>query len=976
VGAEARETSSATVTLVLRFLRERGGDLAVAKVLAAAKIDQPVEVLEDMSTWIGYSTRIRLFEAVAQLYGSESMLRIGESAATERFHPLMAQILSAFVSPRAVFQQVPRIVPKFTTTSSISVLAIGPVSATLRLQLHDGYVPSRLDCQYARGLFSAIPSVFGLEPADVVEDECQSDGYPACLYRLTWTRRLPWWLSRNSKRAADRGFAALREQVQRMQLAEADLVSSEDIGEVLTRIVDRAAMAVLVPSYVLAAKPTHGGAPLVHFSGLDSERAAELATRLLEGDDLGSSALVIDVASTRQVHGRLAALYPHGQKPLEADGALLKAYASHAAAALDLFTALEDSRREAKRSTALLALAHELAKADDAAGVAEVVVAALPTITACDAAAVLFWDAGQATLTTAACAGFPPAAREMLLTTSITASKAPELIEIMTYREPIFVAANTASPAFAGLLGAIGNPSIIAAPLLDGDLLMGIAAAVWHGPLTPGMQQAALSRIGGVSGQGATALQNARLLATVRHQSLHDFLTGLPNRVLFSKRLEQALGENKAKDETGVAVLFCDLDNFKKINDDFGHAAGDDLLRQAAARLRLVVRPEDTVSRFGGDEFAVLFCGVLDTSQAVDMAGRIVDSLNQPFHLDGRYLSVSTSVGVAFSLRDGGRGKELIAAADAAMYQAKRAGRNQIAVSGDAVSAMAEVSLEAELSVAIDRNEMCLHFQPVSNISNPDGIRVVGAEALIRWDHPRLGLLPPAAFLPLAEENGLIVELDLWAVGAACAALAEWTVPEGDPLHVAVNLGSATLVDPRLLSTVRTALAENHVSPRRLILEVVESRALLDVPGVVERLTELRQLGIRISLDDFGTGFSTLTWLNSLPIDQIKIDRSFIMDMPAEASVALVQGILALAKKLRIEVVAEGLETVPQLDALRESGCEMVQGYLLGRPAAVFDPVALEQFRHQNVEVMTTHDTDRERRTRPVRAENGSSPAQ
>ncbi|MDJ0378781.1 EAL domain-containing protein [Cryobacterium sp. PH31-L1] len=955
--SEAHETSSATVNLVLRFVRERGGVQAVTDVLAMAGITQPVEELEETSTWIGYDTRIRLFEAVTDVLGPGTMFKIGESAAADTLHPAIAQLLSAFASPRAVYYQLPRMVPKFSTTSSLTLVNVGATEATLNFRLHDGYAPSRLDCEYAQGLFSAVPRIFGLQSAHIVHDECQFDGNSACVYHVTWSRRLHWWSWKNGRRAADRGFAALREQIQQIQLVEADLVNSDDIDEVIARIVSHASAAVLAPSHIFVRRSIHGETPLLHFSGLADDQAADLAERLLKGDSLGSSAVVVDVASTRRIHGRLAALYPTGQKPMDADRALLEAYASHAAAALDLFTAVEDSRREMGRSAALLQLAQELATAESTTGVAEIVAEALPTIVACDASAVLLWDAESASLMTVACAGFDPVERDVLLATPIPAATTPEVIGLLTYRSPILITAKEASPVLGELFGAVGTPNIIVVPLVDGDLMLGIAVAVWRRHLTPEAEQAALIRSVGVSTQGVTALQNARLLATVRHQSLHDSLTGLPNRVLFAERLEKALGDNRSAQGTGTAVMVCDLDNFKKVNDDFGHGAGDELLRQVAARLRSLVRPEDTLGRLGGDEFALLFTNVSGKSTALDMVGRMVDSLNLPFHLDGRDLRISTSVGVAFYPGEGGRGERLLAAADTAMYEAKKTGRNQIAISGDTVSASAEVSLEAELSVALERNEMSLYFQPVVNISAAGSVSIDGAEGLIRWNHPRLGLLSPAAFLPLAEETGIISQLDLWAVGNACAALAGWAQPGQEPLHVAVNLASATLVDPRLLSTVRDALAEHHLSPGRLILEVVESRALIDLPGVIEQLTALRQLGIRISLDDFGTGFSTLAWLNSLPIDQIKIDRTFIMNVPAPSSVALVQGILALAHKLDLEVVAEGVESLDQLATLRESSCILVQGYLLGRPTAVFEPAFLEKAMNQNLEMLGANST-------------------
>jgi len=234
---------------------------------------------------------------------------------------------------------------------------------------------------------------------------------------------------------------------------------------------------------------------------------------------------------------------------------------------------------------------------------------------------------------------------------------------------------------------------------------------------------------------------------------------------------------------------------------------------------------------------------------------------------------------------------------------------------------------------------MRVYYQPVVDVSRLGAEVVVGAEALIRWAHPRLGVLAPGAFLPLAQERGLITELDLWVIATACRDVAEWPQLGTRPLGIAVNLDAATLLDRRLVSTVRTALNSNGLAPERLTLEVVESKSLIDLPGIVERLVELRRLGIRISLDDFGTGFSTLAWLKTLPVDQIKIDRSFITDLPDASSVSLVQGILALAAKLDVEVIAEGVETLDQLDSLRVSGAVLAQGYLLGRPSATWDPM-------------------------------------
>lgn len=933
MSSEPREVSGSTVTILLHFVRQQDGDQAVTEVLARAGVDQSAETLQETSNWIGYDTAVRLCEAATSVLGDpHAMVNAAATLRAHGLHPAIVPLLSAFGSPREVYRRLPRAMPKITTALTMDVAGVGATGVTIQLRLRDGYNPSRLICEFAQGMLSSLPTIFGLPRARIVHERCQSDGYPACVYELTWSTRRRWWSSRSHQGAADdASLAARRDQAQAFQLAAADLVSSDDVEEVLARIVSRAAAAILAPSYLLVVEATGGGDPLVRCHGLDDERAADLASRLLGGDDLGDFAVVVDVASRRKVHGRLAALYPPGHRAMDGDRSLLEAYARHAAAALDLLTALDESRREGARASALLTLAHVLAMTDSATEVAEVVAAALPGIVGCRSSTVLAWDSGSGALQAIAAAGFEPAQHDLLLSTPIEAAQTPELVDLLTHHRPVLLTASAASPRLASLLRAVGSSSLVAVPLLAGDTLMGVVTAAWDSEAGLDLTSDALVRIEGVSDQAATALQNARLLSTVRHQSLHDSLTGLPNRVLFALELDATL--QAGLPGTATAVMFCDLDNFKQVNDDLGHGAGDELLRQVAARLRALVRLGDTIGRLGGDEFAIVINNVPGRTTVNELAHRIVESLNVPFHIAGHDLRITTSVGVALHTGPHGRGERLLASADTAMYAAKRQGRNQVAFAGVTSHTRTGPSLQTELIAALDRNEMRLHYQPVVDISGTGAGQVVGVEALIRWDHPRLGLLSPGAFLPLAEELGLITELDLWVAGTACAHLAEWPRLGGRALHMAVNLASATLGDPRLLATVRTALNRNHLAPDRLVLELVESRSLVDLPGVVERLTELRRLGVRISLDDFGTGFSTLTWLSTLPVDQIKIDRTFITTLPDGESLALVRGVLALARELDIEVVAEGVETPDQLDALRTAGCNLVQGYLLGRPA-------------------------------------------
>lgn len=937
---EPRETASTTIGLLLHYVRERGGEGAVTEVLARAGVLQDAPTLKKTSTWLSYATRIRLFEAATVVLGDpNTMFAVGTGAVRGGIQPVFVQLLSVFASPGAVFRQMPSMVPKFTTTSTMDAVQVGKTSATVRYRLHDGYLPSRLDCQYAQGLLSSVPAIFGLALAHLSHPQCQSDGYPACEYQLTWSTRVRWWSWRTRSRLADASLGVLRDKVREVQLAAADLVNSDDVDEVLDRIVDRAASAVLAPAYLLIVEPAGGGAPMVRQRGLSDERAADLVARMLRGDLLGERALVVvDIASNRKIHGHLAAVFAQGHTAMPGDRALLDAYAGHAAAALDLFTALEESRREGRRTAALLNLAQRLATSDSVEAIAEVVASAVPTIVGSDSASVLLWDPDQGEMRPVAAAGPRADHRELFLGTTFPVDQTPELLGVLTKQERVLITADGASPVLAEQLRSIGVHSVVVVPLLAGDVLMGVATASWTAPVAAEVLAEAGALINGVSHQGETAMQRAQLLETVRHQSQHDALTGLPNRALFTQLLDTELARCQA--DVHTAVLFCDLDNFKRVNDRLGHRAGDELLRQVAARLRSEIRSNDTIGRLGGDEFAVLLTDLDGEDSAFELARRVVNCLNPPFHLAGQHVRISASVGVSSHRGPGGHGEHLLDAADAGMYDAKRTGRNQIAVARTDVpgSASSDPSLLVELTRAVEANELRLHYQPVVDISRFGDEMVVGAEALLRWKHPRLGVLAPGAFLPLAQERGLIIEMDLWVIATACRDVVEWPKQGGRPLGIAVNLDAATLLDSRLVPTVRAALNRNALAPERLTLEVVESRSLFDLPGIVERLVELRRLGVRISLDDFGTGFSTLTWLNTLPVDQIKIDRSFIKNLPDASSVSLVQGILALASQLDVEAVAEGVETTEQLDSLRSAGAVLAQGYLLGRPSETWAP--------------------------------------
>ncbi|MCW2739785.1 MAG: Diguanylate cyclase protein [Blastococcus sp.] len=670
--AEARETSGATTGGLLRYVRLTAGEDAVDRVLARAGVPYTVEQLDDQSLWWSYDTRIRLFDAATEVLDDpDLMFKVGSSALQSGLAHSLVILLRAMGTPRQVIRQLPRAVAKFSTTSTMEVLEAGPTSATIRYTLHPGYEHSRLDCIYAQGLFSVVPVVFGLPPAQIEHDECESDGHPACVYRVSWERRgrLP---RRRHDRHAGPELQALRGQLRILQSAATELVASDDVDTALHRIVARAAEAVLAPAYLLAVRAPGGGEPLVHSAGLPEGDVPAMAATLLAGGDLGPGAVVVDVASSRRSHGRLAALYPSADGTMGDERPMLAAYAGHAAAALDLIIALEDARQEADRAGALLSLAHALAAATDARAVTEVVSEALPRIVGCRSAGILLWDPATGSLHSQSSVGLSDDGADVLQTTALRAEDVPELVGMLTDREPRIIHSASSSPALRRLLEEIDTVDVVAVPLLSGTTFLGVATAGWgEGEAPTQLDGDVLSRLRGVGDQATSALQKARLLATVQHQATHDALTGLPNRVLFLDRLEGALPE--ARPGAHLGVLFCDLDRFKQVNDTLGHAAGDELLRQVSARLRAAVRPGDTVGRLSGDEFAIILPGLLDPDDAHSLAGRVADCFEEPFRLEGAVVEVGTSVGVAVH---GGEGPvsadQLLRAADAAMYRNKQ----------------------------------------------------------------------------------------------------------------------------------------------------------------------------------------------------------------------------------------------------------------------------------------------------------------
>ena len=439
--------------------------------------------------------------------------------------------------------------------------------------------------------------------------------------------------------------------------------------------------------------------------------------------------------------------------------------------------------------------------------------------------------------------------------------------------------------------------------------------------------------VGGIVVNLRDITERKRLEAQLTQQAFHDMLTSLANRALFRDRLQHALARRRG-DQRSMVILFVDLDDFKSINDTLGHACGDELLRETAKRLQAGVRPGDTVARFGGDEFAVLLEDI-EHEAAIEIVERLLNVVRPPLTLDDREVSVQCSIGVTIA---GGTEDDvdiLLRDADIAMYAAKHAGGNTYRrFEPEMQAAVADrVELRDDLRAAIEHGELTLAYQPIFDFHTGE---VEGVEALARWEHPSRGAVPPSTFIPIAEDAGLIVALGNWVLGTACGAAAALQQATARRPSISVNLSPGQLYRPELVEDVRAALAKSGLEASDLILEITESVLIDNITPAIERLTALRALGVRIALDDFGSGYSSLSYIRRLPIDQLKIDKRFIDTIDHDdRDSKLTATIIDMARVLNLDTVAEGIERPRQHQQLKQLGCTYAQGFLLARPMSI-----------------------------------------
>jgi diguanylate cyclase (GGDEF)-like protein len=436
-----------------------------------------------------------------------------------------------------------------------------------------------------------------------------------------------------------------------------------------------------------------------------------------------------------------------------------------------------------------------------------------------------------------------------------------------------------------------------------------------------------------------------------RHAAFHDRLTNLPNRNQFLETIKFLLNEAKEKPAFKFAVLFLDLNRFKTVNDSLGHSTGDNLIKHVAERLVGAVCNTDLVARFSGDEFAIVIKDVGEVDEMLNVAELIKHKISTPFVVGGRKIFTSVSIGIALGNSSYKEAEEILRDADIAMYHAKESGKDYVIFDKDMhARAVTRMQLEIDLRTAIERNELRVFYQPIIDLRT---MRLAGFEALMRWNHPQRGLVPPGEFIPVCEDTGLIVPVTLWILREACNQQVLWSERYPDaPLMMSVNLSGKHFVQNDLVAQVSEVLTETKINPVDLKLELTESAVMENAERVISMLRELKKLGVQLSIDDFGTGYSSLSYLHRFPIDTLKVDRSFVSEMETGSENGeIVRTIVALAKTLRMNVVAEGIESIHQIHQLQILGCEYGQGFLFSRPVPLAEAEKLlrDQSRWQNI---------------------------
>jgi diguanylate cyclase (GGDEF)-like protein len=670
-----RETAGVTTRLILAYVRRRAGEGGVQQVLRASGVPHASSELEDERFWCSYDDKIALLRAAGDLLHDPAIGRhVGESLFEEQVGTALRLFIGSLGSPQQVLRSVSKANAKFSTSSTMSTVQAGPRGGVVTYRLEPGNVPDRLDCDYTQGILTQVSALFGLPPADIVHPACQVAGAEACRYEVSWApRRFRDRFKRRSRDLTNPYEAdALRDQLADIQRTVADLVSTPDLTELLRRIADRAGASVRGQRYLLAVQLEGERTPRIHADGFAPDAATVLGSALLAGTAGGTeeTRITTEVRSSQRRYGWLAAELPPNQGFLPAEQDQLDAFGRLAAAALDAATALEEARGRGETAEVLLRLGHELAREETELGIAQRIGAATPSVVSADRAMVLLWDGDAKVLRSAAVHGF---GEDTVRASAFHIEREDATDEVAAMgRAPRQRWLTPEHPTGVHYGLAAWEASVVAtAPIVVRGRLAALLLAVWdhdRPPTEP--REVVLRRLAALGDQASTALTAARALTEARYRANHDALTGLANRVLFTARIEQALADSRRTGSRPV-VCFIDLDGFKQVNDEHGHAAGDQLLVEVGRRIQALLRETDAAARLSGDEFGVLLRGLTDVEDAEVVAAKLVSTLAEPYLVDGQELTISASIGVAAEPPGGATPDQLLIAADAAMYRAK-----------------------------------------------------------------------------------------------------------------------------------------------------------------------------------------------------------------------------------------------------------------------------------------------------------------
>jgi diguanylate cyclase (GGDEF)-like protein len=827
------------------------------------------------------------------------------------------------------------------------------------------------------------------EPSPPSGERRRPGGFGPRSGRRAWDRQGPLGTAEELRSELDR-----MEVLVEGTTATALELLGDDLESLLSQIASRADAVVTSLTFLLMVRVRPGTAIQLHYRGLVPDEAHALAAELWaqEPDDAAGSRLIVDIASPRRHYGRLVEFLPPGAAPPRSESRVLHHYAQYAATALDVFGVLADAKRSDATARTLLSFSESLSRVTALPELVQLLADTVPAVTGCDQSTVYLWDGDAGALVPSATTvgleppdaplgpivpergrghGQPGGADRSFVDPEgvsghrpaspgpaggpeddaadgpgagraepvVVRADAPLVSRMIEEHGVMVLDESTEDPFLRNLLERTATAASVVAPLFAAGEFLGVIAANYRADAsTASIRDPDLhERLCGLSDQAATALQNLSLLEKVSHMAWHDALTGLPNRRLFEDRVEQELVRSRRVGEP-VCMFFVDLDHFKSVNDTLGHAAGDDLIKQVARRLVDTVRRQDTVARVGGDEFAILLPGLSDQLSIDQLAQRSLEAMNTPFVVFGEEVETSASIGIAMAPDHGDSYDELLSRADEAMYRAKARGRNDFqmysgpsgAGPGDGGPAADDRSLAADLVHALEHDEFFVLYQPYIDLRTS---QVVGVEALVRWRHPSLGVLEPSAFISLAERNEVIVALDTWVLEETCRQARTWLDQGLRPLRLSVNLASRDFSNPDLFDNTERALAASGLDPSLLELEITE-RVVLERAGPARHnIDRLRRLGVRFTIDDFGTGNSSLSRIGSFPVSTLKIDHSFVQVLaPDGENDALVSAIISMAQRLGLDCVAEGVETSLQSRVLLQRGCTTAQGYFFSPP--------------------------------------------